>query len=117
MTTGRRSSSLTDQPGEADLRGFFEDRILPAAAALRERGVAFFPLAPDRNATTYWSERPADAGYVFQIGENLAGELHALWREHPELQALADDLARMASAMAERRDQSSDVSPFIYAMY
>jgi hypothetical protein len=108
---------LTDHSGEAELRKFFEDRIVPAAAALRERGVSFFALAPDRNATTYWTERPSDAGYVFQIGENLAGELHALWHDHPELQALADDLARMTSAMAERRDQSSAVSPFIYAMY
>jgi hypothetical protein len=108
---------LTDETGEAELRRFFEERVVPAAAALRGRGVSFFPLVPDRTATTYWTARPSDAGYIFQIGENLAGELHLMWREHPEIQALADDLARMADAMAERRDQSAAVSPFIYAMY
>jgi hypothetical protein len=40
-----------------------------------------------------------------------------MWRPYPELQALADDLAAMSRTMAERREQSADVSSFIYAMF
>jgi hypothetical protein len=108
---------LTDHIGDAELRRFFEDRIVPAATALRDRGVSFFAMAPESEATTYWTERSQDAEYVFQIGEDLGGEMHLMWREHPELVALADDLARIARAMVETRDQSGEVSPFIYAMY
>ena len=35
----------------------------------------------------------------------------------PQLQALADDLASMASTVAEGRPESADVSSFIYAMF
>jgi hypothetical protein len=108
---------LTDDIREAELRRFFHERLVPAAAALRERGVEFFALAPDRTRASYWSSRPRGEGYIFQIGDDLAGELHALWREYPELRALADELAEMTRGLAERREESADVSSFIYAMF
>jgi hypothetical protein len=40
-----------------------------------------------------------------------------MWRDHPELRALADDLAAMTRALAERREESAEVSSFIYAMF
>ena len=54
---------------------------------------------------------------MFEIGDDLGGQLHAMWRDHPELEALADDLAGMTRTMAERREESADVSSFIYAMF
>ena len=108
---------MTDETRERDLRRFFRERIVPAAEAMRERGVSFFALAPDRTQTSYWSERPRFEGYIFQIGDDLEGELRELWREYPELQALSDDLAAMTRTMAERRQESADVSSFIYAMF
>ena len=108
---------MTDDTRDAELRRFFRERIVPAAGALRGRGVSFFALAPDRAASSYWSTRTRGEGYVFEIGDNLAGELHEMWREHPELQALADELAAMARTLADRREESADVSSFIYAMF
>jgi hypothetical protein len=108
---------LTDETRERELRRFFHERIAPAAEVLRKRGVSFFALAPDRTQTSYWSVRPRHEGYIFQIGDDLEGEFRELWREYAELQALADDLADMTRTMGERRQESADVSSFIYAMF
>ena len=107
---------MTD-PRERELGQFFRERIVPAAQTLRERGVSFFALEPDRAATSYWKSRPQGEAYVFAIGDDIGGELHELWREHPELHALAGDLATMTRTLAERREESADVSSFIYAMF
>lgn len=108
---------MTDETRDAELHRFFHERIVPAAEALRRRGVAFFALEPNRSTASYWNTRPAGEGYIFEIGDDLAGELHVMWREHPELQALASDLAAVARTMADRREVSADVSSFIYAMF
>ena len=108
---------MTDSGRERELRQFFQERIVPVAEALRERGTTFFALAPDRTTTSYWNTRPRGEGYIFTVGDDLAGELHGMWRDHPELQALADNLASMTRSLAERREESADVSSFIYAMF
>jgi hypothetical protein len=108
---------LTDETRERELERFFHERIVPAALALRERGVEFFALAPDRAQHSYWGSRQPGEGYVFQMGDDLAGELHAIWRDHPELQALASELAELTRGLADRREESADVSSFIYAMF
>ena len=108
---------MTDDAREPELRRFFHERIVPVAAALRDRGVSFFPLATDRRAESYWSVRRRGEGYIFQIGDDLASELHEMWRESPELQSLSDDLAAMARSMAEDGEAHADVSSFIYAMF
>lgn len=108
---------MTDDIRERELRRFFHERIVPAAEALRARGVSFFALEPNRGQQSYWSMRPRGEGYVFEIGDDLGGQLHEMWRDHPELDALVDDLASMTRTMAERREESADVSSFIYAMF
>ena len=108
---------MTDDARERELRQFFHERVVPGARTLRDRGVSFFALAPDRTATSYWNARPRGEGYVFSIGDDLAGELHEMWSEYPELQVLAVDLAAMTRTLAERREESADVSSFIYAMF
>lgn len=108
---------MTDDLQERALRQFFHERLVPAARTLRDRGVSFFALEPDRTATSYWNSRPRGEEYVFAIADDLAGELHTMWREHPELQTFADDLASMARTLGERREESADVSSFIYAMF
>ena len=108
---------MTDDTRERELRRFFDERIVPAAEALRERGVEFFALTPDRTQSSYWQTRTRGEGYVFQISDELAGELHTLWRDHPQLQALAEEIADMTRALAERREEPADVSSFIYAMF
>ena len=108
---------MTDDTHDAELRRFFQERIVPAAKSLRAGGVSFFALEPDRTAGSYWTARSRGEGYIFEIEDDLAGELHTTWQDHPEIQALAGDLAAMARAMTERREETTDVSSFIYAMF
>lgn len=108
---------MTDALREAELRRFFEERLAPAAEQLRKRGVSFFALQPDRGAKSYWRSRARGEGYVFQIGDDLGGELHEMWSGAPELQALVADLVTMTRTMAAQREESADVSSFIYAMF
>jgi hypothetical protein len=108
---------LTDHASEDDLRRFFRARIVPAAEALRARGTEFFALEPDRARSSYWNTRPREEGYIFEIGDDLAGEFHAMWRDHPDLQTLAAELAAISRTLDHRVDESGDVSPFIYAMF
>ena len=108
---------MTDDARDRELLHFFHERIVPAAEDLRGRGVSFFAREPDRTRASYWNTRARGESYIFDVGEDLGGELHTLWRDHPELQALASDLASMARTMAERGAESADVSSFIYAMF
>jgi hypothetical protein len=108
---------LTDDARDQELRHFFRERIVPAAGRLRDRGVTFFPLEPDRSAESYWSVRRRGEPYIFQIGDDLGAELRDIWRESPELQSLADDLAAMSRRMADEGQDRADVSSFIYAMF
>jgi hypothetical protein len=108
---------LTDDTRDRELRGFFQERILPAALALQARGVEFFALAPERTRRSYWNERPRGEGYVFRVSDDVAGDLHAMWRDYPEIQALAHELGEMTRVLADRREESADVSSFIYAMF
>ena len=108
---------MTDETRERELQRFFHERIVPAALALRERGVEFFARVPDRTQGSYWQPRQPGEGYVFEIGDDLAGELHAMWHEHPELQALASELAELTRELADRLEEPADVSSFIYAMF
>jgi hypothetical protein len=106
---------LTDD--EQEMRRFFHERIVAAARASRERGVAYFPLAPEENAESYWGVRPAGESYVFRVGDDLTAELQMLWRDHPELHVLAEELAQISRRMADTAEESADVSSFIYAMF
>jgi hypothetical protein len=108
---------LTDDTRHRELLQFYRERVVPAAEELRRRGVSFFEPGPERTRDSYWDTRPRGEGYVFQIGDDLAQELHVLWRDHPELRALADDLAAMTRELAERGEEPADVSSFIYAMF
>ncbi|HET7229095.1 MAG TPA: hypothetical protein VFJ16_03800 [Longimicrobium sp.] len=110
--------SWIDDP-QARLEAFFDGRLVPAARSLRERGVSFFPLAPEARAPTYWRARDDGGDYLDSVepGE-VAGRLREMWAEHPELLALVDPLLELAAELGDQSDeQSAEISPFVYAMY
>ena len=48
----------------------------------------------------------------------LAGYLNELWREDPNLLDLIPDLIRLAFILKEQyREQTAELSPFVYAMF
>jgi hypothetical protein len=112
-----------DRPGGDDARArlaaFFERELVPAARALRERGVSFFPAGADPAAPTYWRRRDDAGDYLDTLDpEETADRLRVLWADHPELLALVDPLLELARAMErEAGEQGPELSPYVYAMY
>lgn len=106
--------SSTDDD-DARARRFFGEHLLPAAAKLRERGVHFFPLGPDDAES--WFETPPEGDFV-EFGD-LEAALRQLWQAQglPELEALAQPLAKLADELEIREQDASEISPFVYVMY
>jgi hypothetical protein len=95
---------------------FFRECLLPAAQNLQARGAELIPGARDSTAATYYAARRADESYIFDLSLTLADVLRSQWRDFPELVALADDLVRLARDLRQK-EESVEVSPFIYAMF
>ena len=102
------------------LTTFFRERLLTLADLARERGVIFFPMAPDPSAESYFADREGKADHIHVIdAEDLKAELEKLWAHDavPELAALAGPLAELAASLRKDEETSDEVSPFIYAMF
>jgi hypothetical protein len=108
--------SSTDGRREELAIRFFRERLVPAAALLRARQARLLPEGPDSAATTYYVTRPSSEEYVFDLGVPLADVLRRQWKDYPELANLSDDLARLARDLRQK-EESGEVSPFIYAMF
>src|SRR5437870_7212705 len=101
-------------------RAIFNDKLLPIAKLVVERGIEIFPLAPDPSASTYYKIREDDGSYIHEIDPaNIATELSAMWSDGdlPELSDLAADLIVLAEALRSQPDDAEEISPFIYAMF
>lgn len=109
--------SSTDGRREELALRFFRECLVPAAARLRAREAKLLPHGPDRAATTYYVTRPPGEEYVFDLSVPLTDVLRSQWKDYPELAALAEELSRLADDLRQQREESGDVSPFIYAMF
>lgn len=100
------------------IRKFFDEKMIPAAQKLRDRGVVFYAPVPDSSSRSYFAAYQSDRP-VFEIETSaIPTLLKHHWEKDglTELIDLVDPLLELASAVA---DQSSpeDVSPFIYVMF
>ena len=108
------------------LHRFFDERVLPASRAARERRGELFERHPDPARESYWLERPRRAmrREDFELAglespEHLGRALAALWkaRDMPELAALAGELGELAGDLRQTEQEADEVSPFIYVMF
>ncbi len=84
---------------EETLRRFHAEKVVPAAEALRARGVRFFALGPEDDAESWYVAPPEDEPDFLEIDEAaLADALRQRWeaQELPELAALAAPLLVVA---------------------
>ena len=105
---------------EARLRRFYRRRLRPAAEELRARGVGFFPLGPEPEASSWYEEGPSgEPEFVELEPEDLERALREHWGREglSELVALVGPLAELAKKLETPREDPGDVSPFIYVMY
>jgi hypothetical protein len=106
--------------GDVTLARFHAERILPAADAVRARGVELLAPGRDPEAATYWVARAPGAGLVVRMERaRIAYELARRWeaRGLPELAALGGPLMELSAALAEAVEEPQEVSPFIYTIY
>src|SRR5262245_51319150 len=112
--------SSTSPPDEsAAVRTFFRERLLRLMEQLGERRT-MFPLHPDPAMTSYYTHRKQTTlgASTFEVPgcesfEDFERALRELWtaQSHPELAALAPDLAELARKLYAREEQSDEVSP------
>ncbi len=111
----------SDAQSEERLRAFFDERLVPAARALRRRGVRFFPSGPDDGQSSWYLDYPPDTPELVELdAADARAQLERLWSAegHPELVALAGPLADLADQLDARAvEQTDDISPFIYVMF
>lgn len=109
--------SSTDSGREELALRFFRECLVPAAALMRARQARLLPDGPNRAAATYYATRPPREEYVFDLSVPLADVFRSQWEAYPELAALSDDLSRLARDLRQPKEESGEVSPFIYAMF
>ena len=99
---------------------FWNQQLLPAAQALRARGVSFFEAAPDAKATSYYTSHQSSADpFVKLEPADWEQLMRDMWQQEgfPELAALATPLMELAEKLKLPDAEQSDVSPFIYVMF
>lgn len=112
--------SSTEESQKEKLRRFFKSELIPAADALRKRGVELFPLGPDPDRESYWEPAPENEPDFIEVApEDFGAGLEARWNaeELPELAALAASLMTLANELEIHQEQSEGLSPFVYVMY
>jgi hypothetical protein len=108
--------SSTDGHREERALRFFRERLVPAALLMRARQVRLLADGPDPGVGTYYDTRPSGEAYVLDLGVPMADVLRRLWNDDPELADLADELSHLARDLRQK-EESGEISPFIYAMF
>ncbi len=114
-------SSIDDRNEERAAR-FFDEVILPLAAAVRQQGQVLAYVAPRRSAASYYRPVAPLGKADFELrgvadGEALVEALVNVWSGRPFLHALARELAALSATFEPQPPQTSDVSPFVYVMF
>lgn len=125
--TEHRAAAGQPSAAERAAAKFFDEILVPLAAAFRAKGRRWLDEAPP-SADSYFSRprrasmAPADFDLDLESDERFVDALMALWRkeEVSELDICRDDLIALVEGFRkEARDAAvdPDVSPFVYAMY
>ena len=111
---------------DIEIDRFFTHQLLPLKAASPPNGETPLALGQDKNAETYFVQRAHkqmsrsdfESGGIASVETAQADLIRACERtDAAYMVALAPGIAALASALREGRQESSDVSEFVYAMY
>jgi hypothetical protein len=119
-------NSINENDNFNQINKYFYNELLPIARKMLADKKLFFPVVADPNLKTYYITRhlqktsPED----FEIAgcdspENFALALFKMWSSegYPELSALAESMSKLAKSLHFAKEQSDEVSPFIYVMF
>ena len=119
---GRPPAAADETTAEAAAARLFDEVFVPLAEQLREHGVSPADVMARRTAESFYEPVPAFTRADFDIpagggSEALRAALLRQWRNEPELHALAEHVARLSGEIGVEREQSAEVSPFLYVMF
>lgn len=106
-----------------EIRAFFERRILPLHQQAVAEGKDGLDRACTSAAPSYFGElKHADKLYLNTVPIGNETELEAylrdFWKAEPSLLELVPEFAQLAFRLKEEnREQSAELSPFVYAMF
>ena len=105
------------------IKVFFEAYILPLNKKIRNGELTFLDLNFDNNKESYFTS-PAHPLYLYlshislENIEQLEAFLKDFWKNEPELLTMVPDLAKLAFKLKEEnKEQSAELSPFVYTMF
>lgn len=107
----------------SQIRKFFDKHIVHLHRDYAAGNLQTLDLGLQPSADSYFTE-PQHAGqpYLTNIPFDNAGTLQNyledFWKDEPQLLELVPDLVKLAFALKEEnREQSAELSPFVYAMF
>ena len=127
MSSTEPTKDAPARPGDEGASGaaaarLFDEVLAPLAARLREAGAVLADVAPRRAADSYFEpvSRFTRADFEIVSGgdpETLRLALLQQWKAEPSLHDLVEGLVRLAGEVDVEREQSAEVSPFLYVMF
>jgi hypothetical protein len=125
-TEGEAGGGSPEPAGERSIESaalqLFDEVLVPLAAQLRAADTSLADVAPRRAAESFYEPVRAFARADFEIvaggdPETLRAALLQQWKDEPALHPLAEHLARLSGEIGVEREQSAEVSPFLYVMF
>lgn len=106
-----------------DIKEFFESYILPLHQKVKAGEVNYLVDGFRTNEDSYFAA-PQHAQYHYlstiptDNEDELVAYLQNFWKGNPELQNLAPELVELAFSLKEEaREQTAELSPFLYVMF
>ena len=108
---------------EKKIRKFFEQYILSLHRKASANGKPYLDMGFHQSQDSYFSE-PVHPEFLFlnnitfESPAKLTEYLTEFWKGEPQLQKLVPDLVKLAFELKEEeKEQSAELSPFVYAMF
>ncbi|HMG68665.1 MAG TPA: hypothetical protein VK588_13295 [Chitinophagaceae bacterium] len=105
------------------IREFFEKHISALHKHTEKGECSCLDLKFDKNTDSYFT-KPINPQYLYlntislENEEKLKDYLNEFWKDQPSLMNLIPDLVKLAFILKEDcKEQSAELSPFIYAMF
>ncbi len=105
------------------MQTFFEAHVLPLYDHIKEQKVRLLETQLDPAAESYFGplKHPAYqnlSNIAFHSPEELEADLRNLWKDEPSLLSMVPDLVVLAFKLKEEnKEQTAELSPFVYTMF
>ncbi|MCI5115014.1 MAG: hypothetical protein D3912_09380 [Candidatus Electrothrix sp. AX1] len=101
---------------QREIRRFFEERLHPVAKVLRECGECFYAMGPEDEKESWYEGPPDEPDFTSVSEQEVVNALRERWSSQ-NLPELAEEMLQLARTLPEHKEETPDISPFVYVMY